>query len=60
MQDKSPLEITDKIFYEDNDFDLIKAQSLLSKTLENADFKFRVNMNNNIESLVELAISSFY
>ena len=37
MQDKSPLEITDKIFYEDNDFDLIKAQSLLSKTLENAD-----------------------
>ena len=37
MQDKSPLEITDKIFYEDNDFDLMKAQSLLSQTLENAD-----------------------
>ena len=36
MKDKSPLEITDKIFYEDNDFDLTKAQSLLSKTLENA------------------------
>jgi TldD protein len=37
MQNKSPLEITDKIFYEDNDFDLTKAQSILSKTLENAD-----------------------
>ena len=32
MQNKSPLEITDKIFYEDNDFDLTKAQSILSKT----------------------------
>ena len=37
MQNKSPLEITDKIFYEDNNFDLTKAQSILSKTLENAD-----------------------
>ena len=37
MQNKSPLEITDKIFYEDNDFDLTKAQSILSSTLENAD-----------------------
>ena len=39
MQDKSPLEITDKIFYEDNDFDLTKVQSLLSTTLENAGVK---------------------
>ena len=30
MNEKSPLEITDKIFYEDNDFDLTKVQSLLS------------------------------
>ena len=37
MNEKSPLEITDKIFYEDNDFDLTKVQSLLSDTLESSD-----------------------
>ena len=37
MNEKSPLEITDKIFYEDNDFDLTKVQSLLSDTLKNSD-----------------------
>ena len=37
MNEKSPLEITDKIFYHDNDFDLNKVQSLLSDTLENSD-----------------------
>ena len=28
MENKSLLEITDKLFYEDNDFDLNKAQSI--------------------------------
>ena len=37
MENKSPLEITDKLFYEDNDFDLNKAQSIVSDTLKNAD-----------------------
>ena len=37
MQNKSSLEITDKIFFEDNDFDLNKVQSIVSKALENAD-----------------------
>ena len=37
MQNKSPLELTDKIFFEDNDFDLDKVQSLLSDTLVDAD-----------------------
>ena len=37
MNEKSPLEITDKIFYHDNDFDLNKVQSLLSDTLESSD-----------------------
>ena len=37
MQKKSSLEITDKIFFEDNDFDLNKVQSIVSKALENAD-----------------------
>ena len=37
MQYKSPLEITDKIFFEDNDFDLDKVQSLLSDTLQDSD-----------------------
>ena len=37
MQYKSPLEITDKIFFEDNDFDLGKVQSLLSDTLQDSD-----------------------
>ena len=37
MNEKSPLEITDKIFYEDNDFDLTKVQSLLSDTLQSSD-----------------------
>ena len=37
MNEKSPLEITDKIFYEDNEFDLTKVQSLLSDTLKNSD-----------------------
>ena len=37
MQNKSPLELTDKIFFEENDFDLNKVQSLLSKTLIDAD-----------------------
>ena len=37
MLNKSPLEITDKIFYEDNDFDLEKVQSLLSNTLQDSD-----------------------
>ena len=37
MQHKSPLEITDKIFYEDNDFDLDNVQSLLSDTLQGSD-----------------------
>jgi len=37
MQNKSSLEITDKIFFEDNDFDLNKVQSIVSNALENAD-----------------------
>ena len=37
MENKSPLEITDKLFYEDNDFDLNKAQSIVSDTLKDAD-----------------------
>ena len=37
MQDKSPLELTDKIFFENSDFDLDKVQSLLSNTLIDAD-----------------------
>ena len=37
MNEKSPLEITDKIFYYDNDFDLTKVQSMLSDTLESSD-----------------------
>ena len=37
MQYKSPLEITNKIFFEENDFDLDKVQSLLSDTLQNSD-----------------------
>ena len=37
MQHESPLEITDKIFYENNDFDLGKVQSLLSDTLQDSD-----------------------
>ena len=37
MQNKSSLEITDKIFFEDNDFDLNKVQSIVSKALETAD-----------------------
>ena len=37
MQNKSSLEITDKIFFEDNDFDLNKIQSIVSNALENAD-----------------------
>ena len=37
MQNKSSLEITDKIFFEDNDFDLNKVQSIVSNVLENAD-----------------------
>ena len=37
MQHESPLEITDKIFYEDNDFDLDRVKSLLSDTLQDSD-----------------------
>ena len=37
MQDKSPLELTDKFFFENSDFDLDKVQSLLSNTLIDAD-----------------------
>ena len=37
MQNKSSLEITDKIFFEDNDFDLNKVQSIVSNALETAD-----------------------
>ena len=37
MENKSLLEITDKLFYEDNDFDLNKAQSIVSDTLKDAD-----------------------
>ena len=37
MSDKSALELTDKIFFGDNDFDLDKVQSLLSDTLIDAD-----------------------
>ena len=37
MYNKSSLEITDKIFFEDNDFDLNKVQSIVSNALENAD-----------------------
>ena len=37
MENKSPLETTDKLFYEDNDFDLNKAQSIVSDTLKDAD-----------------------
>ena len=37
MENKSPLEITDKLFYEDNVFDLNKAQSIVSDTLKDAD-----------------------
>ena len=37
MLDKSALELTDKIFFGDNDFDLDKVQSLLSDTLIDAD-----------------------
>ena len=37
MLDKSPLELTDKIFFENNDFDLDKVQSLLSDTLVDTD-----------------------
>ena len=37
MENKSPLEITDKLFYEDHDFDLNKAQSIVSDTLKDAD-----------------------
>ena len=38
MQNKSSLEITDKIFFEDNDFDLNKVQSIVSNALETADY----------------------
>ena len=37
MQDKSPLELTDKFFFENSDFDLDNVQSLLSNTLIDAD-----------------------
>ena len=37
MQNKSPLEITNEIFFENNDFDLTKVKSILSDTLEKAD-----------------------
>ena len=37
MLDKSALELTDKIFFGNNDFDLDKVQSLLSDTLIDAD-----------------------
>ena len=37
MQEKSPLELTDKFFFENSDFDLDKVQSLLSNTLIDAD-----------------------
>ena len=37
MQNKSSLEITDKIFFEDKDFNLNKVQSIVSKSLEGSD-----------------------
>ena len=37
MIDKSALELTDKIFFGDNDFDLDKVQSIVSDTLKDAD-----------------------
>ena len=37
MQNKSPLEITDNIFFENNEFDLTKVKSILSETLNKAD-----------------------
>ena len=37
MQNKSPLEITDNIFFENNEFDLTKVKSILSDTLNKAD-----------------------
>ena len=37
MQYKSTLEITDKIFFEENDFDLGRVQSILSDTLQDSD-----------------------
>ena len=37
MQTKSSLEITDKIFFEDKDFNLNKVQSIVSKSLEGSD-----------------------
>ena len=37
MNEKSPLEKTDKIFYEENDFNLTKVQSLLANSLQSAD-----------------------
>ena len=37
MQNKSSLEITDKIFFEDKDFNLNKVQSIVSKSLDGSD-----------------------
>jgi TldD protein len=37
MQNKSSLEITDKIFFEDKDFNLNKVQSIVSRSLEGSD-----------------------
>lgn len=37
MHNKSSLEITDKIFFEDNDFDLNKVQSIVSNALDASD-----------------------
>ena len=37
MLNKSSLEITDKIFFEDKDFNLNKVQSIVSKSLEGSD-----------------------
>ena len=37
MYNKSSLEITDKIFFEDNDFDLNKVQSIVSNALDASD-----------------------
>ena len=37
MQNKSSLEITDKIFFEDKDFNLNKVQSIVARSLEGSD-----------------------